>query len=171
MAEKSYRDKYEIGKPGQARGIVFHEWIETDLTRFYVEAAPANTDFSSAWGPINIYVESISNFGRDNTENIVRQLGAKNSAAKRCKNLVINGFNDWFMPTIDELVLMYKNLKLKKLGGFKDDIYWSSTSINAFNENNTALLQSFITGNADIVYRPNVFWVRAARYFSVKADY
>ena len=43
------------------------------------------------------------------------------------------GYPDWFLPSIDELSLMYDNigqgnsLSLGNVGGFVDGVYWSST--------------------------------------------
>jgi len=45
---------------------------------------------------------------------------------KACENLVLNGYSDWHLPTkleLDELM----NLHRKKIGGFLNKEYWSST--------------------------------------------
>ena len=51
-------------------------------------------------------------------------------AAKLCYNLVHNAngmtFTDWFLPSKDEVILMYSNLKAKGIGVFSDAYYWSS---------------------------------------------
>jgi hypothetical protein len=65
---------------------------------------------STAWG-----------FGKANTQAIVRVLsdsGETGRAAQICVNMGYGGFKDWFLPSKDELNLMYKNLKQKGLGGF-----------------------------------------------------
>jgi hypothetical protein len=48
-------------------------------------------------------------------------------AAQACDALEINGFDDWFLPSRDELHYMYGNLHMRNLGGFSLDWYWSST--------------------------------------------
>lgn len=77
--------------------------------------------------------------GRKNTELLVKTMGntayskdngsEKTSAyaAKLCSDLVYNGFDDWFLPSKDELNLVYVNLKKNGQGGFADSYYWSSS--------------------------------------------
>ena len=51
-------------------------------------------------------------------------------AADICWNLVLNGYNDWFLPSRDELSLMYQNLRTQNLGNFGgagSGRYWSSS--------------------------------------------
>jgi uncharacterized protein (TIGR02145 family) len=51
-------------------------------------------------------------------------------AANICWNLVLNGYNDWFLPSRDELSLMYQNLRTQNLGNFGgagSGRYWSSS--------------------------------------------
>jgi hypothetical protein len=43
------------------------------------------------------------------------------------QKLSIGGYQDWFYPSQNELLLMYKNLKAKGLGDFRSDVYWSSS--------------------------------------------
>jgi hypothetical protein len=70
--------------------------------------------------------------GQSNTAKIVQELGdAYNYAAKLCDNLELNGYNDWFLPSKDELHTLYmfyvQNETL--IGGFAEARYWSSSEI------------------------------------------
>ncbi len=62
--------------------------------------------------------------GMPNTKAIVKKLGL-NTAAGMCDSLTLNGYNDWYLPSIKELSLMYN--QLMKIGGFSLAIYISST--------------------------------------------
>jgi len=61
--------------------------------------------------------------GRQNT----RFNTESGSAAQRVTQLDINGFNDWFLPSRNELSHLYGNLHLRNLGNFRNEWYWSST--------------------------------------------
>ena len=57
------------------------------------------------------------------------------------------GFHDWKVPTIDELSLIYENLRKRNLGGFGNDCntYWSSSSCTAEDQ----CVQDFSNGIQD----------------------
>ena len=48
------------------------------------------------------------------------------SASFVCLQYSNDGFNDWFLPSYDELMLLYINRDL--IGGFTNNKYWSSTN-------------------------------------------
>ena len=169
---------YKIGDTGPAGGIVFYDKGSYSNDRIggladgwrYLEAAPAETEFRAAWGAYNNNVSGTgqtAGSGKGNTQLIVEQLrilGESESAAELCVKLKYNGFADWFLPSKDELDLMYKNLKQKNAGGFRAGIsYWSSSQVNK----DCAWYQSFDNGRQYNYgnYKYAAFMVRAIRSF------
>ncbi|OGM08839.1 hypothetical protein A2Z67_02420 [Candidatus Woesebacteria bacterium RBG_13_36_22] len=67
--------------------------------------------------------------GQQNTAKIIAIQGPGIYAASLCDQLELNGFNDWFMPSYDELKQMFLNRAI--IGGFEMSSYrwwyWSST--------------------------------------------
>ena len=70
--------------------------------------------------------------GQSNTTKIVQAQGNGSYAAKLCDDLVLNGYSDWFLPSKDELNVLYQNRNL--IGGFGSDFgYWSSSQREDYN--------------------------------------
>jgi len=70
------------------------------------------------------------------------------------------GYNDWFLPSKEELDKLYINKVV--IGGFADSsIYWSSSEFNAF----SAWSQSFYSGSQYGSSKGNTYRVRAVRAF------
>ena len=69
--------------------------------------------------------------GKSNTAKIVQAQGDGSYAAKLCDDLVLNGYNDWFLPSMSELRTLIQNSDL--IGGFETySIYWSSSEYDAY---------------------------------------
>ena len=107
--------------------------------------------------------------GAQNTIDIEARCTLINTAADICANLALAGHTDWFLPSKDELDLMYKNigqgnvLGLGNVGGFANALYWSSSEISstfAWSQNftNGVQLNTIVKTNP-----PN--YVRAVRAF------
>jgi len=168
---------YKIGDKGPAGGIIFYDKGTYSDGWRYLEAAPAGTDFTAQWGAYNKNVSGISTdigTGKQNTQLIVDVLRGtieSGTAAQRCARLNIGGFTDWFLPSRDELDLMYKNLKQKGLGGFRatDDkysLYWSSSQVPNDSFSISAWSQGFMDGvQNNFFLRDSTYSVRAARAF------
>ena len=61
----------------------------------------------------------------------------RGTTADLCANYSLNGVRDWFLPSRDELALMYRNLKATGVADFRADgladncVYWSSSQVTA----------------------------------------
>lgn len=51
------------------------------------------------------------NDGWNNTQAMIAAGPDLHPAAKYCRNLKINGYEDWYLPSVDELEICYRNLK------------------------------------------------------------
>ena len=105
--------------------------------------------------------------GLTNTGKIVNTMGPLGiqSAAQICEELVLNGYDDWFLPSKDELSAMYDNLAVQGLGDFEWNTYWSSTE-SLVNGLTNAWCQNFRVGEHDDWSKnTNTYHVRAVRAF------
>ena len=87
--------------------------------------------------------------------------GLTDYAAKLCSELVHIGYDDWFLPSKDELDLMYNNLHLQGRGGFTPVSYWSSSEENS----GRAMYYSFRHGYYSYFDKNSSYYVRAVRAF------
>jgi len=88
------------------------------------------------------------------------------AAVTTAKNYRGGGFDDWHLPTRNELDLMYKNLKKRFLGGFSNNRYWTAESFS----NSSAYYQDFSNGNQDWNSKSDSYGVRAVRAYSKDTD-
>jgi hypothetical protein len=158
---------YNIGDTGPAKGIVFYDkGVFSDGWR-YLEAYPTETGYNVQWGAYKYDVpgtEPVIGSGKRNTEliiEIIRQVGGARQAAQLCASFEFNGFSDWFLPSKDELDMMYKNLKLINLGNFTKDKYWSSTQFTK----DMAYNLGFNNGKSDRSHKDKSCNVRPIRAF------
>jgi hypothetical protein len=82
------------------------------------------------WGCFNVSIPGTSSSvgsGSTNTAIIVANCLERPIAASVCSDLVLNGYSDWFLPSIGELSLMLSRLHSQGIGGFGQGWYWSST--------------------------------------------
>jgi hypothetical protein len=165
--QQSAAKVYKIGDAGPAGGIVFYDKGSYSDGWRYLEAAPPETEFAAEWGADEKDVPGTTQevgSGKRNTQIIVKNLqqsGESGRAAQLCEGLNFNGFTDWFLPSRDELFLMYKNLEMKGLGDFVNSWYWSSSqSVNIY-----AWVQNFDTGRQDRHLKSIAYWVLAVRAY------
>lgn len=148
---------YNIGDRGPAGGLVFYV---TDDGAHGLEAAPVDQSRGAAWGCSGTRIsgggDKAVGTGVQNTAEIIAGCSKGLIAARIADAYTLNGYDDWFLPSQNELKEMW--LKLadsdgdgrnkgtddpNNLGGFTINSYWSSSEVGG----NIAWLQSFLMGN------------------------
>ena len=137
---------FRIGDIGPAGGIIFFDQGNHSGGWRWLEAAPVAMETAAPWGHtsgalgrggINTIRATTSReigAGQTNTQNIMRFFnqhgGGFGLAVQIADEFEINGFDDWFLPSLDELSFMFGNLHRRGLGGFRSEWYYSSTIIS-----------------------------------------
>jgi hypothetical protein len=91
--------------------------------------APSNQG-NFQWGCFGTGIPNTSTAvgtGATNTAYIVAGCAQRPIAASVCADLVLNGYSDWYLPSLGEMQLMNSRLHLQGLGGFGGGWYWSSS--------------------------------------------
>ena len=95
-------------------------------------AAPSDQSSGAEWGCRLILISGAGGTaigtGNQNTIVIMNDCSTAGIAARICGDLVLNGYNDWYLPSKDELNKLYLNKTA--VGGFASSAsirYWSST--------------------------------------------
>jgi DUF1680 family protein len=133
---------YAVGDTGPAGGVIFYENpnYAADGWR-YLEAAPFDQSAGATWGCFRRLIAGARGTavgtGKQNTADMLAACREPGTAADVCANLSLNGVRGWFLPSRDELALMYRNLKAAGLGRFQDAAisdnfsYWASSQQTA----------------------------------------
>ena len=156
-------------------GIVFYVW---DNGRHGLIASTSNLSFGGTtgftWGPTANYVMAIRNginAGMSNTERIIIKQGAGigNYAAMVAAHYSFNGngwggYGDWYLPSIYELQLLFKQKSDTRLNFTNTTYVWSSTEA----DDKTAYTLNFFSSTGTVQAEPknlNPRSVRAIRSF------
>lgn len=106
--------------------------------------------------------------GAGNTVAILMQAGHTMSAARHCGDLAYSGYDDWYLPSKNELNAIYTNkaaIDVTALanGGeaFANSAYWSSTEYDS----SSAWFHAFNTGFQVFDSKGDSYRVRAVRAF------
>ena len=139
-----------VGDIGPAGGVVFYDaGIHLSWGR-YMEAAPVAVEgVGLPWKRLNavdarkpVYINTKTavarvrrvkskaiGMGQINTKAILKAYGRGRYAARYADALNFNGFDDWFLPSKDELNVMYSILSTAypRIGDYARSFYWSSS--------------------------------------------
>ncbi|RAI84855.1 Lcl C-terminal domain-containing protein, partial [Algoriphagus yeomjeoni] len=125
-------------------------------------AAPSDQGEAN-WGCFGTLIGGTSTAigsGAANTNAIVSACPEAGIAARICNDLVIDGYDDWYLPSKDELNKLY--LSKDAVGGFASAFYWSSSEVG----DRGAWQQDFSNGDQYYTFKVNPnSRVRAVRAF------
>ncbi len=138
---------YEIGDTCHAGGIVFYDkgncndqWQYLSVAPFDLEVEPGLFGFQWGCHGLTICLTSPEiGTGIKNTEYIITACAEEDYAAKVCGEFEITvesiTYDDWFLPSRDEVLLIYNNLHNQPtpIGNFSNSRYWSSTETSGTN--------------------------------------
>ncbi len=157
---------YAIGDTGPAGGIVFYI---TDGGLHGLEAAPADLGAGAVWGCTGVAIVGADGTavgtGAQNTIDILAGCSETGTAASIVDAYTLEGYDDWFLPSKDELDLLYTQKDV--VGGFVTAFggaYWSSTENGS--DSNRAWFQYFQSGvQGNYSGKWGEIYVRAVRSF------
>ena len=132
----------------------------------YLEAAPSDQNDQSegiAWWNDSYTTTGATatriGSGNANTTKIIASQGGGSYSASLCAGLVLGGYDDWFLPSKEELNEMYG--KQGAIGSFAPTFYWSSSEDNITD----AWFQNFDFGDQISSNKGSALVVRAIRAF------
>ena len=139
-------EAYSVGDIGPAGGVVFiTPSTSGNTTGYYFEVAPSSFVASRTWAqstPVNYQSTAVAGAdgtaigtGYQNTLDIIAQGNSTSttSAAAYCRSLTINRYDDWFLPSKDELNQIFLN---KRVAGLDPTIaFWSSSEFSSASAN------------------------------------
>src|SRR5574344_1008792 len=154
-------------------GVIFHLWKDNAGVEHGLIVALTDQSGSQAWSDVistEIGTSAQSSWdGLSNSNAIVGQAGHTSSAAKLCLDLVSGGQSDWYLPSIQELNMLWNNYytvtkALSQISGatqLSNGAYWSSSEYN----DNYAWNFNFDDGYTYGNYKDDTYYVRAVRAF------
>jgi len=145
-----------VGDIGPAGGIVFYDAGPRSSGDRYFEVGPVETEVAgvpwklltfndrqtplypgtaSASAKVQRVLAKAFGMGEANTSKIVQRYRGGNYPARYASTLVFGGFDDWYLPSKEELRLVYRNLgaSTPRLGNFGKSFYWTSSEYDLNN--------------------------------------
>jgi hypothetical protein len=154
-------------------GVIFHLWKDAQGAEHGLIVDKTDLSIGQVWSNINqtgIGPTAQSSWeGLINSNAIVGQAGHTNSAAALCLNSTNGGQSDWYLPTVQELSMLWNNYytvvrSLTQISGATQlqlAYYWSSAEF----DDNSAWDYIFGFGIAGQTPKVTTAYVRAVRAF------
>ena len=152
-------------------GVIFHLWRDAQGVEHGLIVDKIDLSTGAIWSNLAGSASAQSTWdGLGNSNAIVGQSGHTTSAAALCLNSTNSGQNDWYLPSIDELSLLWHcrfnvNKSLSAIGGATElsflNSYWTSSEYN----NSYSSLFRFFDGYSGISTKGTQYPVRAIRQF------
>ncbi|NDA63152.1 MAG: DUF1566 domain-containing protein [Chitinophagia bacterium] len=143
-----------------AGGIIFYIDASGQHGLVCAPSDQGNFQWGCLWGTNIGGTSTAFGTGQANTSLILSGCSDRPIAASVCDDLVLNGYSDWYLPSLGDLQLMYSNLNVQGIGGFSGD-YWSSSQAHTW----AAMGVSLINGNVFTYSKHANTQVRAVRAF------
>jgi len=159
--------KFKVGETGPGGGLIFFVDTKNAYPNFvYLEAAPTDLNATYAWCSDSSHaISGLSEptgtpVGRGSINSTAMLAACTSGAANAAHAFTNNGMSDWFLPSRDELMLMYTNIH--SLSTFAATDYWSSSQ----NSETFAMTVNFGSGNWFSIDKSFARHVRPMRAFS-----
>lgn len=156
-------------------GVIFHLWkdnagIEHGLILALTDQSISQVWSNGAFTSINAAAALSPWDGLNNSNAIIGQDNHTSSAAKLCLDLVAGGQSDWYLPSIQELNILWTNYysvvkTLTQISGatqLVNSTYWSSTETGGDYASRFSFLDGAVYRNLN---KLNSMYVRAVRAF------
>lgn len=149
-------------------GIIYHLWKDTNGVEHGLIVSLDDLG-TSIWGDDNVLVGSQSPWnGSANSNSIIS--ATNQSAASICANYNGGGFTDWYLPSLNELNLLWANLfninmSIESNSG---DIIQAALLLWSSNEVNANLAWPFYTLTGSI-FDTNLFPITKTQQYNVRA--
>jgi hypothetical protein len=116
----------------------------------------------TAWGCYDIKIEGTDTAvgtGAENTKKIIAE--CPSCVAALSYNLVLEGYDDWYLPSRDEMYLLNKNLYVLGIGNIGNENFWTSTQC----DNDVWVFNFYYYGAASCSSKMNTCSIRSIRTF------
>jgi hypothetical protein len=137
-AVTTFQTRQSIYTRGQNFGGGYIFYIDSTGEHGFIATDPIGGKRWAYWPYHNILIGTTRfeiGTGKANTQAIINA-GNNDpaSAAMACKNLVVNGYNDWFLPSTGELYLVRQNKDVLPFFGYfyNGNLYWSSSEVSNY---------------------------------------